>query len=65
MAAPQWVEVRVKPDEAAHLASDRCEARGHLTALHNGHCCVFCMVPGCTCEWGEVKARPAIPDKNG
>lgn len=55
MAALQWVEVRVKPDEAAYLASDRCEACGHLSALHNGHCCVFCMIPGCRCEWGEVK----------
>jgi hypothetical protein len=33
----------------------RCEACGHLEALHNGHCCVFCMVPGCPCEWGKVK----------
>lgn len=27
----------------------RCEC-GHLWALHSGHCCSFCMVPGCECE---------------
>lgn len=27
----------------------RCTC-GHLWALHNGHCCSFCMVPGCKCE---------------
>jgi hypothetical protein len=26
----------------------RCKC-GHLYALHNFHCCTFCMVPGCAC----------------
>ena len=33
----------------------RCKACGHLESLHNGHCCEFCMIPGCPCEWGKVE----------
>jgi hypothetical protein len=39
-------------------ASERCEACGHLEALHNYHCCEFCTVPGCRCEYGEVEPEP-------
>ncbi len=32
----------------------RCKACGHLNVLHNDHCCSFCTLPGCPCEWGEM-----------
>lgn len=45
----------LRPEELAHLeASKRCDACGHLEALHNGHCCEFCMVPQCPCKWEEM-----------
>jgi hypothetical protein len=48
-------EFDVQPEERAYLlASGRCKACGHLEALHNTHCCVFCWMPECRCEWGEV-----------
>lgn len=28
----------------------RCDHCGHLVALHNSHCCSFCMIPECKCE---------------
>ena len=46
--------VDLRPDEADYLGSIRCAACGHLMALHNDHCCEFCMVTGCPCEWGEM-----------
>ncbi len=33
-----------------------CPDCGHLSQLHNGHCCSFCMVPRCKCE---SDGRPA------
>lgn len=43
------------PDEEAMLnRSERCNACGHLEALHNDHCCPMCMVDDCECEWGEL-----------
>lgn len=49
-------ELQLKQDEVAFLAaSDRCEACGHLQALHNEHCCTYCMIPECRCEWGKVR----------
>lgn len=41
----------LRPDEIAHLGTARCKC-GHLEALHNTHCCPFCMVAGCPCELG-------------
>jgi hypothetical protein len=35
----------------------RCEACDHLNALHNQHCCEFCVVPGCLRAWGEVEEQ--------
>lgn len=32
--------------------STRCGECGHLNALHSGHCCCFCTVPGCKCNEG-------------
>ena len=38
------------PDEIEWLAdSKRCVYCGHLSCLHNGHCCAFCMVGDCEC----------------
>ena len=40
----------LRQDELDYLSdSERCKC-GHLQALHNFHCCEFCMVPGCGCE---------------
>ena len=47
----------LREDERRWLEEDeteRCGACGHLMALHNHHCCEFCIVPGCPCEWGKV-----------
>lgn len=38
----------------------RCDACGHLEVLHNRHCCQFCMIPGCLCEWGKMPFEPEI-----
>lgn len=49
------MELRLTADEIKMLSNpERCEACGHLEELHNGHCCSFCMVPGCRCEWDEI-----------
>lgn len=46
----------LKSDEYEYLRDNgRCSACGHLKALHNSHCCTFCMMPGCKCEFGELK----------
>lgn len=43
-------EFALRVDEIEALKeSERCEACGHLYALHNFHCCSFCMVPDCEC----------------
>lgn len=51
---PQTVELRDDEVEwlkkTAFMSSDTRCGCGHLVALHNGHCCSFCMVPGCPCE---------------
>lgn len=45
----------LRDEEREFLAgSERCPACGHLMALHNQHCCDFCKVPDCPCQWGEV-----------
>ena len=33
----------------------RCEACGQLNALHCWHCCEFCLIEDCGCEWGELE----------
>lgn len=50
-------DLNLTQDEIDHLASDnqkRCNACGHLEILHNQHCCFFCTVGDCECEWGEM-----------
>lgn len=37
----------------------RCPACGHLEIFHNDHCCTFCLVDGCECEWGELPEEEA------
>lgn len=45
----------LRDDEIKYLEdSQRCDACGHLKALHNEHCCEFCMVTDCPCKWGEI-----------
>ena len=60
----ETVPVDIHPDELAYLNADgRCEACGHLQALHNEHCCSFCLIPDRKCEWGKIDAprSPATP----
>lgn len=54
--AHDMVAVLVRRDEAETLNVEglRCGACGHLDSLHNYHCCDFCTVVGCECEWGRV-----------
>ena len=33
----------------------RCKGCGNLLALHNAHCCEFCMIPDCKCENGVLE----------
>jgi hypothetical protein len=43
------------PDEEKHLEeSERCTACGHLWVFHNHHCCEFCTIDDCKCEWGRM-----------
>lgn len=47
--------VNLLPEEEEYLSDPRrCEACNHLEVLHNEHCCPFCMIEGCNCEWGEI-----------
>jgi hypothetical protein len=54
MGSAELVTVTVRADEAAELGDARCaDPRcGHLLALHNTHCCQFCLVGDCPCERG-------------
>ena len=53
----------LRPEEIEYLengtehTNGRCTACGHLEVLHNFHCCEFCRIPGCACEWGELKTE--------
>jgi hypothetical protein len=47
----EMIRIEVRRDEANELDTKRCEC-GHLYALHNSHCCFFCMVEDCPCESG-------------
>lgn len=52
--------VSLRGDELKFLASSpRCQVCGHLLALHNYHCCTFCTVPGCRCEWDKLEGPGA------
>lgn len=35
--------MNLRDDEIAYLGTERCYC-GHLTSLHNDHCCEFCLV---------------------
>ena len=48
------------PEEKKYLTGPRCEACGHLAVLHNDHCCSFCLLPDCPCEWGILQKHPEI-----
>jgi hypothetical protein len=61
MPVPEKVTLELLPEEVKHLtipefegAEMRCRTCGHLAALHNRHCCEFCMIEDCPCEWGEM-----------
>lgn len=46
----EQITLALYPEEGEYLLkSPRCDTCGHKTALHNYHCCSFCMVPGCSC----------------
>jgi len=50
------VVLDLSEDEATILLfSSRCDACGHLEALHNNHCCIFCKIPDYGCEDKELK----------
>jgi hypothetical protein len=47
----ELIAITLRQDEVDYLSSDgapRCDC-GHLVALHNYHCCTFCLVDGCPC----------------
>lgn len=47
--------MKLTDSEIKYLSNtERCDACGHLEALHNGHCCSFCMVTDCPCDWGKI-----------
>lgn len=62
--------MELREDEIAYLDGERCYC-GHLYALHNFHCCDFCLVddgkPGHFCseraEQAHVAAQEAIRAK--
>ena len=46
----KW-EIQLRADEIEYLKNcERCTVCGHLKALHNYHCCVFCMLDDCRCH---------------
>ena len=48
-------EISLQEDEANWIkSSSRCMTCNHLEVFHNEHCCEFCMVPDCKCEWGKL-----------
>lgn len=49
------VTMMLTPMEYKHLTTIRyptfrCKNCGHLSVLHNGHCCSFCTVEDCECK---------------
>lgn len=54
--------MQLKEDEVQWINShpERCEACGHLDIFHNDHCCPFCLVEDCPCEYGLMpeKGKP-------
>lgn len=49
---PELEQLELCEDERVYLSfSERCVNCGHLSALHNSHCCVFCTMPDCECYW--------------
>jgi len=53
-------QISLREDEINHILSEieegeiRCKACNNLNALHSTHCCTFCLVKGCICEWGKM-----------
>ena len=47
--------MKLKPEELQYLESEsqECEKCGHLRIFHNYHCCSFCNIPGCKCEFED------------
>lgn len=43
-------EVKYLTGKSKYTGGGRCDRCGHLYALHNSHCCSFCMVDECECE---------------
>jgi predicted Zn-ribbon and HTH transcriptional regulator len=43
----------LREDELRLVAAEskRCKTCGHMQVFHNEHCCMFCKVPDCKCEW--------------
>lgn len=44
----------LKEDEKKYLDDNsikECQKCGHLAIFHNYHCCSFCNVPECKCEY--------------
>lgn len=43
----------MKEEEQKYVDSckKQCTNCGHLEIFHNQHCCLFCKIPDCKCEW--------------
>lgn len=54
-----------KPDELQLLErqSRRCLKCGHMEVFHNKHCCMFCNVENCECEWDADFPEESSADK--
>lgn len=48
--------MKLTKQEFEYLQEDqsRCDACGHLSILHNYHCCTYCKVSGCPCDCDQV-----------
>lgn len=61
------VDDELRDDESEFLfgPAPRCRKCGHLAALHNTHCCTFCMVCEQSgedeCEWFDPSEPPHDP----
>lgn len=44
-------QIDLREDEIKTLGVERCKNCEHLLSLHNYHCCEFCTVEDCDCEY--------------